>query len=401
MAKFVNQAFAFRVRSFRIYMCGHFISSVGEWLDLVALNWMILQKTESALVLGLINACRLLPVFVMSFPAGFLSDRLERRNLLRGLQMGVLLSTLTLAFLCTWESSLWLIGAVVTLRSLLQAMDPPVRQSLLSDLVEREQLSSAIALHTAASNLSRILGPAVAGFLLTVMASESLLWMNAFAVGCEWVALALLCMKEETTNRQMLMQAGGFQEVASYLVGHKTILSLLWLAVMPMLFGFPYTSMLPLFTTFLFGLGSSGFGILLSISAVGAIVGSGWLSMREQSRKGRWLILSLIGFGLSLLAFMLAKEFITATIAMFFAGLCGQTYRTLSRITIQLEVPNALRGRVMSIALMDRGFISLGAMLIGFVASMWGVYGAGFLMGGGCVFAAILVLVVRREVWHL
>jgi MFS transporter, DHA1 family, staphyloferrin A biosynthesis exporter len=393
--------FALRSRSFRMYICGHFVSSVGEWLDLVALNWLILQKTESALVLGGINACRLLPVFVMSFPAGLLSDHLNRRNLLRRLQAGVLLSTLLLAFLWTWESSFWLIGAVVAFRSLLQAMDPPIRHSLVSDLVAREQLSSAVSLQTAVSNLSRILGPALAGFLLTVMASETLFWMNALFIGCEWLVLSMLSVKDVPTPGQNSMQEGGFQEVASYLVGHKTILSLLWLAVMPMLFGFPYTSMLPLFTKFLFGLGSGGFGMLLSISAVGAIIGSGWLAIREQSKKGRWLIGSLIGFGLSLLVFMLAKEFITAMIAMFFAGLCGQTYRTLSRITIQLEVPDALRGRVMSIALMDRGFISLGAMLIGFVASVWGVYGAGFLMGGGCIFAAILVLIVRREVWHL
>jgi MFS transporter, DHA1 family, staphyloferrin A biosynthesis exporter len=169
-----------------------------------------------------------------------------------------------------------------------------------------------------------------------------------------------------------------------------------------MVFAFPYTAMMPLFAEDLLQLGPEGLGILLSVAAAGALVGSAWLSLGSETEgAGKWLVCSTIGFGLFLLLFMTAETLVTAAVMMFLVGLASATYRTMSRVTLQTRVPDRLRGRILSIALMDRGLMPLGAILIGAVAEWAGALWAGVAMGGGCVAVTLAVLAARRQIWSL
>ena len=142
--------------------------------------------------------------------------------------------------------------------------------------------------------------------------------------------------------------------------------------------------------------------MLLSVSSIGAIVGTTWLSFgKEIKGAGKWLIYSIIGFGCSLLIFIGAESLFVAGAAMFFVGLTSQTYRTLSRITLQMHVPDRLRGRILSIALMDRGFIPLGAMLIGAIATWVGALWAGGVMGLGCIVTTLVIVIARSQILKL
>src|ERR687895_2266471 len=161
--------FALRSRSFGIFAAGYLVSQTGEWMTWVALNWAVLEFTGSALYLGLINACRMVPAFLLSVPAGVLADRSDRRKLLILLQAGIMLSTFCVGHLLAADTPFWMLAVVVTLRSGLMAVVTPVRNSLIPNLVPENQVASAVAVDSAVRNLSRIAGPAIAGTLLAVM----------------------------------------------------------------------------------------------------------------------------------------------------------------------------------------------------------------------------------------
>jgi MFS transporter, DHA1 family, staphyloferrin A biosynthesis exporter len=392
---------ALRSRSFGVFAAGNLVSQSGEWMTLVALNWAVLEFTGSALYLGLINACRMVPAFLLSVPAGVLADRSDRRKLLILLQAGIMLPTFCVGYLLAADSPFWLLAVVVTLRSVLMAVVTPVRNSLVPNLVPENQVASAVAVDSAVRNLSRILGPAIAGTLLAVMEVADVFWISA----CSIVAVLLsLFVVHPESNRDAVSNniKADIQEAAVYVKNSPSVQSLLILAVVPMVFAFPYTAMMPLFAEDLLQLGPEGLGILLSVAAAGALVGSAWLSLGSETEEaGKWLVCSIIGFGLFLLLFMIAETLVTAAVTMFLVGLASAIYRTMSRVTLQTRVPDRLRGRILSIALMDRGLMPLGAILIGAVAEWAGALWAGVVMGGGCVAVTLAVLAARRQIWSL
>ena len=399
--RFSTTHFALRSRSFGILAAGYLVSQTGEWMTLVALNWAVFEFTGSALYLGVINACRMVPAFLLSVPAGVLADRSDRRKLLILLQVGIIPSTICVGYLLAAASPFWLLAVVVTLRSSLRAMVIPVHNSLIPNLVPESQLASAVAVDTAVRNLSRILGPAIAGTLLAVMEVSNVFWISACSIVA--VLLSLLVVRpgfnRDTVSKSIKTE---IQEVAVYVKNSPAVQSLLILSVVPMVFAFPYTAMMPLFAEDLLQLGPEGLGILLSVAAAGALVGSAWLTLgNETKRAGKWLVCSIIAFGLFLLLFMFAETLLTAAVMMFLVGFVSSTYRTMSRVTLQIRVPDRLRGRILSIALTDRGLMPLGAILIGAVAEWASVLWAGMVMGGGCIAVTLAVLAARRRIWSL
>jgi MFS transporter, DHA1 family, staphyloferrin A biosynthesis exporter len=393
--------FALRSRSFGIFAAGYLISQAGEWMTLVALNWAVLEFTGSALYLGLINACRMVPAFLLSVPAGVLADRRDRRKLLILLQVGTMLSTFCVGYLLAADSPFWPLAVVVTLRSVLMAMVIPVRNALIPNLVPESQVASAVAVDSGVRNISRIVGPAIAGTLLAVMEVADVFWISACSIVAVLLSLFVVHPESDRSAASNNMKAD-IQEAVVYVKNSPVVQSLLILAVVPMVFAFPYTAMMPLFAEDLLQLGPEGLGVLLSVAAAGALVGSAWLSLGSETEgAGKWLVCSIIGFGLFLLLFMTAETLITAAVLMFLVGLASATYRTISRVTLQTRVPERLRGRILSIALMDRGLMPLGAILIGAVAEWAGALWAGMVMGGGCVAVTLAVLAARRQIWSL
>lgn len=399
--RFSSTRFALRSRSFRIFAAGYLVSQTGEWMTLIALNWAVYEFTDSALYLGLINACRMVPALLLSVPAGLLADRIDRRKLLVLLHAGIMPLTFCIGYLLAAERPFWLLAVVVTLRSSLVAVVIPVRNSLIPNLVPETQVASAVAVESGVRNLSRIAGPAIAGTLLAVTGVANVFWIS----GCSIAAVLLsLCFVRPKPNEDAVSSnvKADLREAAVYVKNSPAVQSLLILSGAPMVFAFPYTAMMPLFAEELLQLGPEGLGILLSAAAAGALVGSAWLALGSGTQgAGKWLVCSILSFGLFLLLFMFAETLLTAAVMLFMVGLASSTYRTTSRITLQTRVPDRLRGRILSIALMDRGLMPLGAILIGAVTEWAGVLWAGMVMGGGCVAVTLAVLAARRQIWSL
>ena len=399
--RFSPARFALRSRSFGTFAAGYLVSQTGEWMTLVALNWAVYELTGSALYLGLINACRMVPAFLLSVPAGVLADRIDRRKLLILLHAGIVPLTVCVGYLLAAGSPFWLLAVVVTLRSVLVAGVIPVRNSLIPNLVPESRVASAVAVESGVRNLSRIVGPAIAGTLLAVMEVPGVFWISGCSIAA--VLLSLLVVRPEPKRDAVSNNIkADIHEAAVYVKNSPSIQSLFILSVAPMMFAFPYTAMMPLFAEELLQLGPEGLGILLSAAAAGALVGSAWLTLGKETKDERKrLVCSILGSGLFLLLFVVAETLVAAAIVMFLVGLASSTYRTMGRVALQTRVPDRLRGRILSIALMDRGLMPLGAILIGAVAEYVGALWAGVFMGSGCIVVTLAVLAARRQIWNL
>lgn len=311
--------------------------------------------------------------------------------------------TFVVGSLVAGQSPFWLFVVIITTRSMLGAVALPLRTALLANLVPPSVLHRAVAAQATVMNISRTVGLVVAAALLAVVPLEMVFWVNAASYIV--VLASLVVVRPWNTEPRPALPSqskSSIGEAVNYLRCNPSATSLLVLAVAPMVFGFPYQTLMPVFARDLLGVKETGYGILLSLAAAGALLASSWLIFgRAVHWAGRWLVLSLMAFGLGLVLFTLAGNFIVAAVLAFLVGLSSQLYRTMSRITMQVQTPDHLRGRILSIALMDRGFIPLGTLLLGAVAEWAGTMAAGLVMGGGCIAVTLLVLLFRPQLWRL
>ncbi|QIZ66545.1 MFS transporter [Geobacillus subterraneus] len=395
-----SPSFALFWRPFRIYWGGTLPARIGEWADFIVLNWAVLQLSRSPLDLGVLNVCRLLPIFLFSWLGGVLADRLPRRQVLAASLLGMAGSTLAIAWLLHEPSSLIWLFAAVFVRSVFMAIETAVRNAYIADLVPGAALSSAISLHTAALHIGKMFGPAAAGWWLASMDGAPLLVVySALLIAA---ALAVSSLEDGRPRRPAVRPAEGDKgEAIRYIRDTPLIRALLALSLIPMTFGFAYSAVTPLLVD-AFAKGDAGdFALLLSVSSAGALLGTAWLSFRPVEAVGKWLIVSLLAFSLSLLLWIVSFEHqLLCLAAMALAGLTGQLYRTLCRLAVQLTVPDQLRGRIMSIALMDRGFIPLGTLLLTAIAEYAGAKTAGYAMGWLCLLC-VLAFWRRKELWNI
>lgn len=383
--------------AFRQFHLGFLAYRIGEWHFIVALNWAVLIRTESAIALGVVNACRLIPALLMSLPSGFLADRFQRQRLLFVVYGGMAIATGLVGLLVTHDAPLPLIAVAVFLRELGTTTEPPIRNAFLSDL-ERRNLARALAVNAMVVNYGRLLGPGMAGFLMVQIGT----WA-AFAVATLGLAVCALLTGflrgVSELPRTSQPSTSELKEALDYLRSNRRLRLLFLLMIGPMLLAFPYLPMLPLFARGVLGVEADGLGGLLSLTAAGSMLAS--MVVVGESRRtlnGIFQIGTLLGFSVSLIALVYSPNYLLAGVSVFLAGACSQAYRTVSRILMQSGVPRNLHGRVVSIALMDRGLIPVGTLLVGWWSQKFGTHSAGLLMGFGSAGVTILLVLMFPEV---
>ncbi|MBS2968167.1 MFS transporter [Metabacillus sp. KIGAM252] len=385
-------ASAFRSKGYRLFYASGFASRLWEWADFTVLNWAVLQMTHSPLYLGLVNVCRLIPIFLFSLTGGILADRFPKKLLLLISQLLMFGSTVWL--ISEWGGPMPLILSIVFIRSAIQSIEAPIRNAYVADLTQKEQLTSAVAHYSSMIHLARLIGPAAAGVLLGSMAPEPLFTLILGLLLISWTVMLFVPPGSAVPVKKDKPKNSSLKDAITYVKKDTCIQGLLLLSVIPMTFGFPYSSMLPIFADSLMDIGPEGFGLLLSLSSFGAIIGT-WILSAGWIRASHWTMIgSSVLFGLFIIGMIMAAEstYLLFTI-VFMMGLFGQVYRTLNRISLQHYVPSHYRGKILSIALMDRGFISLGTMMFTLLAE-WNVYWSGILMGLSCCALTIVIGVI-------
>ena len=306
-----------RHRNYRLLWIGTLVSNSGDWMDQIALNWLVYQLSGSAVQLALLNLCRLAPIFVFTLVGGVIADRMERRRLLFATQLVAMILAVVLATLTVLNVvQIWMVLVIAVGRGIVLSFNQPARQSLISELVPREDLRNAIALNSATLNLTRVLGPTIGGLLIATVGVAGAFYLNAASFVAVLYALALMRFPERPPRARsgsvLSELAGGL----AYLGRRPALRTLVVLALVPFVLGMPYMTMLTVFASDVLQVGGGGLGLLTACSGVGAVTGALWVaSMAHRVRLGRLMLFGMICFGASLAVFSLSGWFWVSVVA--------------------------------------------------------------------------------------
>lgn len=372
--KFFQGFPAFRHRNYQLYFAGQLISLIGTWLQMVAQGWLVLQITHSAFWVGVVSGLGTLPVLFFSLFGGIIIDRLPKRNILIFTQAASMVLAFILGLLTIAHTiDVFSISVLSFLLGIVTALDLPTRQAFAVELVGKEALTSAIALNSGTFNSARVVGPGIAGIIIASLGVGGAFILNGVSYLAVLVALLCIEVKQEVSKvHPHPLQA--ITEGIRYCVHHPVISQLLLFAGVTSLFGFSYSTVMPVIAQNTFHLNAAGLGYLYSASGIGALVATILLSVFSKKISPVAFILGGSAFFiLFITAFTFTDNVVLAMISLFFAG--GGIILQFATInsTIQHIVPDGLRGRVLSIyTVVFLGMMPLGSFLVGFLSENYG-----------------------------
>jgi MFS family permease len=362
-----------RHRDYLLLWIGTLVSHSGDWMDQIAFNWLVLEISNSPLSLGIVNLCRALPVLLLVPLGGVAADHWERRKILMVTQSAAMCLAFLLGGLVTsGVVKIWEIYIIAALRGAIMSFNMPARQSIIFNTVPKDDLPNAIALNSATNNLTRVLGPAAGGILIALFGVDWLFYLN----GLSFLAIlwTLYLMKDYKTTGGGA-KASPWRELKEgilFLRGNKLLLYLVSLAIVPMFFGQPYMTMLTVFARDVLRIGPAGLGLLTSTAALGSIAGALIIAGRRKHPQIAVMLCEIMLFGAALLIFSFSRWVPVSLLFLFLAGGSNIAYNATNNTLLQLSVPDAFRGRVISLLFINRGMIPLGTALTGLLAEKWG-----------------------------
>jgi MFS family permease len=387
---------ALRHRNFRLFLTGQIISTIGTWMQSVAMPWLALQLTHSPLLVGLVLAAQFLPVLVAGPLGGLVADRYRKRTILLCTQALFIVPSVTLfAVSATGHAEYWMVIVAAFLTGTVNLFEMPARQSFVIEMVGRQDLMNAIALNSSVFNAAAVIGPAVAGLLIAAVGVPLCFLINSVSYLGSIGALSVMRdLPSVAPQRQDLPFMKRLVEGASY-ARRETVVGMLLIAVAVFsLFAMNRLTLIPLFADGVLHVGARGFGFLLGSMGFGALVGALTLAFvpRFGADPGRQLWMALIWVA-ALIEFSISRVFVLSMLALFVAGYCQISFVAAANNRIQTITPDHLRGRVMSLyaqALIGVG--PIGAIQAGTLATL---FGAPWAMAIGAVIAGAVVVGIR------
>lgn len=387
-------------RNYRIFWIGAFLSNAGTWMQAVAQGWLVLQLTNSALWLGIDGFMATVPGFFLTLAGGVFADLVDRRRLLLYTQVVAGVAAIALATL-VWTNhvAVWMVLAFSFVTGCCMALASPSYLAMTFDLVGREDLANAIALNSSQYQLSRVVGPLLAGLGLRFFGLAGCFYLNGLSFVAVVMALRMVrshysssdvaahSIKDSRALWQDLLD--GFR----YVRKRPRVSSLLSISAATSLFGAPYITMIPIFARDIFQLGASGLAWMMGVAGAGAFFGALLLAYLGDFKRKGWSVLGgAFGFGVFLIAFAQATRLVWSLIFLFGVGFTVVTSVAVTNTLLQQLVTDEMRGRVMSMFILSFiGAMPIGNLLAGAVSHRFGVPVA--LTGGGvCIIIYVGVL---------
>jgi MFS family permease len=364
-----------RHRNYRLFFYGQVVSVAGTWMQNVALAWLILALTHSAVAVGVLAAARFGPYMLFGLFGGVLADRLDNRRAVMGTQSVQLVAAGVLAGL-TLAGAIteWQVYALAVVAGFAQIVDTPSRQSLTYQLVGRDELANAVALNSTLFNIGRIAGPAVAGVVIATAGSGWCFALNAVSFLAVLGALAAMNAAElfplERRERPRLVE--GLREGGSYVAHNPRILAVIGMITVFSIFCFNLNVLLPVLAKQTLDSGPQTFGIISAAFGGGALVGA-LLTAAVGRASLRSLMIGAAVF--TACQFAIAPLYSTPAVVvlLFLTGLCFTVYTANSNTFVQLQAPDYIRGRVLGIYYYAwAGLSPLGALLTGWLCALGG-----------------------------
>jgi MFS family permease len=387
---------ALRHRNFRLFISGQFISLCGTWIQTVALGWLALELTDSAFQVGLVTAVGSLPVLLFTLYGGVVADRVDKRRALFLLRSLFLLDALALGLMTAFGliTMPW-IYVLAFASGLVSAFEIPIRQSFLVEMVGKADTMNAVALNSSAFNLSRVIGPAIAGTLLASAGTAACFLINAASAIAVLVGLARIRPEENLGARQLRR--------ASLREGMRHVLADHWSRVLVTvtacftIFGASFLAVLPVFARDVLAAGAGGYGALTSAFGIGAAAGAlSIAAMGHRFSRERVVLWGGVAFSAAVLLFGATRFYPLAFVLLMVAGLAAALTAILTNTILQTTAPDHLRGQVVGLySFIVVGMAPLGALQAGWFAEHLGA-GAAVMLGG----VACLV-VSSSAVWTL
>lgn len=391
-------------RNYRLFFAGQLISLIGTWLTRVATGWLAYRLTGSPLVLGIVGFAGQIPTFLFAPFAGVLVDRWNRHRVLVVTQCLAMLQSLALAYFAITQTvtvtHLIVLGVA---QGLINALDMPARQAFVVEMVEkREDLSNAIALNSTLVNAARLLGPSLAGILISAFGEGWCFLIDGVSYIAVILALLAMRVNRDSIRRKSTRMLDELREGYKYAFGFIPMRSILILLAVMSLTGVPYTVLMPVFAKDILHGGPSMLGFLMGVSGMGALGGAIFLAARKSVRGlGRVILISTGTFGVGLIIFAYSTWPILSAAMMAVTGFTMILQMAAGNTVLQTIVDDEHRGRVMSFFTMSvMGTVPIGTLAAGAVAPYIGtpatVASGGVLCVAGSLWFARQLPEIRR-----
>ncbi|MEU6743255.1 MFS transporter [Streptosporangium sandarakinum] len=393
-----------RIYNYRLFAIGGVISNVGGWMQRTAQDLLVLDLAHgSAFALGLTTALQFLPLLLFGLWGGMLADRYPKRPLLMAAQSLMGLLALTMGVLVvTGNAQVWHVYVMAFVLGLISCVEVPTRQSFVVEMVGRKDLSNAVALNASSFNLARVVGPAIAGVLISALGGTGPMFLvNALSFGAVLAGLAMMRASELTAPDPVPRAKGQLREGLRYVLARSELLLPILLVAFVSLFTQSFSMSIALMARQVFGAGASSFGLASSMFAVGAL-GGALLAARRVRPSRKLLIGGALSFGVAQIVSGLAMWYPLYLLFLIPAGIALITVNTAANTSVQLAASPEMRGRVMGIyVLVFTGGAPIGAPLLGWVAEVGGPR-TGVVIGGvltmlGVGAAIMLTRVIGRR----
>jgi MFS family permease len=393
ITKMVHAFPAFQSTNYKLYFTGQLVSMIGTWMQIVAQSWLVLQLTDSVFLIGLVMALSTLPTLFFTLFGGVLVDRFPKKDILFftqicAMSLAFLLGVLTIfGWITIWE-----IGVIAFLLGTVNAIDAPARQAFVSELVNKEQLPSAIALNSGVFNSARVIGPTVAGVMIAIIGTGGAFMLNALSYVAVLMALRKIHVPD-IKPAYLPDPISAIKQGISYSVTHPIIRTLFIIIGIVSVFGWSYTTVLSIMAKNKFHVGAAGLGYLYAASGLGSLLATIVIALYSKKISPMYFIVGgTIIFSISIFLFSYTTNVNTASVLLFFSGFGLLSFASQSNTTIQTLVKSEFRGRVMSIyVLMFIGLTPLGNFQIGLVSEYMGT---SFALRAGAVVVLVAGLIV-------
>ena len=393
---------ALQYRDYRIFWSGQVVSVMGFQMLIVTIGWLMYDITGSSLQLGLVGLSMAVPAIVLNLFGGVVADKVDPRRLimivqsLNAVAVGIMATLVLMGLVQPWHimANAFIMGA-------LGAFDQPSRQAIFPHLIDRRVMMNAVALNSMVWQGNRIVGPAIAGVLIAWVGAPLTLYLATAGFLVFVMFLSAVRMPRIPRSRS----AAFFRDLLdglSFVRKHHIFAFLLGMTFFNSFFGLSYVFLLPIFQKDILGVGPSGLGFLHAMSGIGAVTGTLIVaSLRDFRNKGVVLVGGAIAFGTLLILFGYSNWFPVSLALVALAGMSTATYMILTQSTLQLLVPDQLRGRIMGLWGMTFNIMPLGGFYAGILASYIGAPSAVAIGGVAVIAFAVFGAARDRQVRRL
>lgn len=388
-----------RVRNYRLFATGQVVSNTGTWMQRIAQDWLVLSLTGSSAAVGITTALQFLPMLLFGLYGGVITDRFAKRKLLLITQSmmgltGIFLAVLTLS----GQVQVWHVYLTAFVLGLVTVLDNPSRQAFVVEMVGPDDLRNAVSLNSANFQSARLIGPAVAGALITAFGSGWAFLLNGLSFIAPVAGLLMMRTAELHKVDRVPRSKGQLREGLRYVSGRPDLIWTITLVGFIGTFGFNFPIWLTAFVDDVYHQGAGTYAVLNTLMAAGSLIGA-LLAARRASSRLRLLVGAAAVFGVLEIVAALAPSFWVFAALLAPIGLLGLTVNVTANSSVQMATDPHMRGRVMSLFMMVfMGGTPLGAPLMGWITDSYGAR-IGFLSGGviSAVAAVVIGLVLARS----